>query len=94
MLVWKAMPSITPMMSAIFLELSLISSMVETLGDDGAAALGNLGSRGSELVGLPGRIGRLLDGAGELLDGGCGLSQTGGGLVGSGAQYSASNLAA
>jgi hypothetical protein len=30
MLVWKAMPSITPMMSAIFLELALISSMVET----------------------------------------------------------------
>jgi hypothetical protein len=30
MLVWKAMPSITPMMSAIFLELWLISSMVLT----------------------------------------------------------------
>ncbi len=30
MLVWKAMPSITPMMSAIFFELSLIWSIVET----------------------------------------------------------------
>ena len=30
MLVWKAMPSMTPMMSAIFLELSLIEAMVST----------------------------------------------------------------
>ncbi len=30
MLVWNAMPSITPMMSAIFLELLLMSSIVET----------------------------------------------------------------
>mmetsp|Transcript_16667 Transcript_16667/g.31257 ORF Transcript_16667/g.31257 Transcript_16667/m.31257 type:complete len:244 (+) Transcript_16667:659-1390(+) len=30
MLVWKAMPSITPMMSPIFFELALISSMVST----------------------------------------------------------------
>jgi len=30
MLVWNAMPSITPMMSAIFLELLLMSSIVDT----------------------------------------------------------------
>jgi hypothetical protein len=30
MLVWKAMPSMVPMMSAIFFELVLISSIVET----------------------------------------------------------------
>ena len=33
MFVWKAMPSMTPMMSAIFFELALISSIVETTCD-------------------------------------------------------------
>ena len=60
MLVWKAMPSITPMMSLILRELSLMEPMVLTTCDTTSyTALGHAGGRAGELVGGHGGVGRL-----------------------------------
>ena len=78
-LVWKAISSITPMMSAIFFEDSLISAMaLHGLADDRAALLRLVARGRGELVGLARVVGVLLDGGGHLFHRRGGLFQRGG----------------
>ena len=87
MLVWKAMPSITPMMSAILRELSLISVIVATTCETAwRAAARDVGGRRGQAVGLHGGVGALAHGAGELRHRAGGVLQAAGGLLGALAQ--------
>jgi hypothetical protein len=83
MLVWKAMPSMTPMMSAIFLLDSEIAAMVSTEAPTTVAALErDIGGADGQLVGLTGVVGVLFDGAGQFFHGAGGLFQRAGLLFG------------
>ncbi len=82
-LVWNAISSMTPMMSAIFLLASLMSPMARHRGaHHRAALLGLLARCHRELIGLAGVVGGLLDGRGHLLHRGGGLFQARGLLFG------------
>ena len=85
MLVWKAMPSMVPMMSEILRELALISSIVETTCDDRRRRAGDLGGRRPQLVRCaPSR--RCCHRRGQLLHRAGGLLQVAGGLLGAAGQ--------
>ena len=80
MLVWKAMPSITDTMSAIFTELAEIALMAPTTSD--TVAPPPCRGRRRQLVGLARAVGVLLDGGGQLLHGRRRLFQRRGLLLG------------
>jgi hypothetical protein len=87
MLVWKAMPSMTLMMSAIFLR-AVVDALhrVDHLPDH-LAALHSHGRRAQrQLVGLARVVGVLLDGGAELFHRRRGLLQRTGLLLGAAAQ--------
>ena len=63
MLVWNAMPSIVPMMSAILRDdLGDVLHAVDDLAHHLAAARSGLRRSGGQLIGLTGRVSRLVDG--------------------------------
>ena len=77
------MPSMTPMMSTIFCDDSLIERHgVDDLADHLAALDGHVGGAGRELVGLAGVVGVLLDGGGQLFHRGGGFFERRGLLFG------------
>ena len=87
MLVWKAMPSITPMMSEILRELWLISSIVATTCDTASPpATGGIVGRGGQLVRYASGFGGLTHGTCQMLHGAGGLLQVAGGLLGTARQ--------
>ena len=82
-LVWRAISSITPMMSEILREdSSILRHRVDRLRHHLAAAVGDVARAAGQLVGLQGVVGVLLHGRGHLLHRGGGLLEARGLLLG------------
>jgi hypothetical protein len=78
MLVWKAMPSITLMMSTIFCEEALMALMVWTTCSTMAPPRPAISEADCEFVGLVGVVGVVAHAGGQFLHGGGGLFQRAG----------------